>query len=698
MKIEKLKVKAFRGFVNKENEFEFAPITIFYGPNGTGKSSTLNAIEWCFYGNECTGRATGIRERIDWELKNRNASEAPSVEIETSIGKIVKSLEKGSREKSQLDPEVEAILNKYSFKDFLTGVYQHQEVIRAILVEEPKVRNEGFDRLLGLSEYRNIVQVINDIIRKTKSDNLEVKMTPIKDKIAAKVEEWEKMIKIKREDIINKGIKEEDISDEKEGDIKDEIKKELEEFMKELGINPTNEFMQLNKNTETEMFNRIVKNEVTKCRSEMPEMKKQKELGGKQSILNTLLGGYENLLKNLNEKRSRLTEFISKNGDKEKLEIKKNEINGEIEKINREKEERSLQGSIIKKAIEFLEQEGINKNLCPVCGKETADLLGHLKREYEEKYESILKGLEGQLKEKEMEKEEIERLIKESDNLQGELKSSQESLKKKISEISKEINREIKVDEDPKAILNSRISEIQNELEQLRGRNKKKDQKLMDIEEKLPVLEKITEILKYQRYRDEARIIESTDEWKKLEEVSNNFKKLMENLENIISAIQKASEEEAESKIRSAQDKIDEYFKAITNHSSVQKIDLQVKKDPRTHWNNYKLLDQNREEIIPILSQGNLNALALSIFLALSENLPFEFIMLDDPSQSLSSEEKERLVEKLNEVSKKKNIIISTMDNELYKFLKEKLTKQKKIYEFGPYNPQEGPLVNEVQI
>ncbi|MCM8811396.1 MAG: AAA family ATPase, partial [Candidatus Omnitrophica bacterium] len=489
MKIKKLKVKAFRGFV-KEKEFEFAPITIFYGPNGTGKSSTLNAIEWCFYGKDCSGKETGIRERISWESKNRNASEASFVEVETSIGKIFRTLETGSREKSHSDPEVEGILKKYSFKDFLTGVYQHQEVIRAILVEEPRVRNEGFDRLLGLSEYRNIVQVINDIIRKTKSDNLEVKMTSIKNKIATKVEEWERMIKIKREELIKKGIKEEDISDEKEGDIKDEIKKELEEFMKELGIHPTNEFMQLNRKNETEVFNRIVRNEITKCRSEMPEMEKQKELGKKQSILNRLLGEYENLLKNLNEKRSTLTDFISKNGDKGQLENEKRKINEEIEKINKEKEERSLQGSIIKKAIEFLEKEEINKNLCPVCGKETADLLGHLKREYEEKYESILKGLEEQLKEKEKGKEEIERLIKEADKLQKELEFSQESLKKKISEISKEINREIEEDEDPKAILNSQISGIQNELKQLGERIEKKDQKLRDIEEKLSVLEK----------------------------------------------------------------------------------------------------------------------------------------------------------------------------------------------------------------
>ncbi|MBU4532055.1 MAG: hypothetical protein KJ650_00155 [Firmicutes bacterium] len=44
-----------------------------------------------------------------------------------------------------------------SFRDFFTTVYQHQEAIRALLVQEPRDRNDAIDRLLGLSDYRNIL-------------------------------------------------------------------------------------------------------------------------------------------------------------------------------------------------------------------------------------------------------------------------------------------------------------------------------------------------------------------------------------------------------------------------------------------------------------------------------------------------------------------------------------------------------------
>src|SRR5262249_33758417 len=39
---------------------------------------------------------------------------------------------------------------------------QHQEVIRAALTQEPRERNDAIDRLLGLSDYRNLLSGLSD--------------------------------------------------------------------------------------------------------------------------------------------------------------------------------------------------------------------------------------------------------------------------------------------------------------------------------------------------------------------------------------------------------------------------------------------------------------------------------------------------------------------------------------------------------
>ena len=86
LKIKKVEIEGFRGFTQKTSiEFE-NPVTLLHGGNHQGKSSVLNAIEWCLYGDECIGEKSGIRERVGkgemaWRVVNDN-SEKAQVELE----------------------------------------------------------------------------------------------------------------------------------------------------------------------------------------------------------------------------------------------------------------------------------------------------------------------------------------------------------------------------------------------------------------------------------------------------------------------------------------------------------------------------------------------------------------------------------------------------------------------------------------
>lgn len=79
-----LKVKGFRGFPEQAGVREFRfdePATLLYGVQGGAKSSTLNAIEWCLFGDKVANKsATKIEERKNWLIRNKSSSEA-SVEV-----------------------------------------------------------------------------------------------------------------------------------------------------------------------------------------------------------------------------------------------------------------------------------------------------------------------------------------------------------------------------------------------------------------------------------------------------------------------------------------------------------------------------------------------------------------------------------------------------------------------------------------
>ena len=92
-----------------------------------------------------------------------------------------------------------------------------------------------------------------------------------------------------------------------------------------------------------------------------------------------------------------------------------------------------------------------------------------------------------------------------------------------------------------------------------------------------------------------------------------------------------------------------------------------------------------------------MNALALSIFLGMAYLMGADqscgFIMLDDPSQSLGSGHKGKLVEVINEVLNNRMVILSTMDKELQDFIISRITKNKTQYIFDNWTPAHGPEI-----
>lgn len=79
--LQTITIDGFRGFPKRIHFDLDVPIVLAVGPNGTGKSSLVCAIEWCLFGQDVETEAhTGIRERISWESRNRTVSRC-SVEM-----------------------------------------------------------------------------------------------------------------------------------------------------------------------------------------------------------------------------------------------------------------------------------------------------------------------------------------------------------------------------------------------------------------------------------------------------------------------------------------------------------------------------------------------------------------------------------------------------------------------------------------
>ena len=711
--IKNLKIKGFRGYMD-EKEFAFnKPITILSGENHCGKSSTLNAIEWCLFGNECIGKNTGIRERIDWEIPNRNLGSRSDVFVEleledenknickikrkwTSSRKDELSISSGHEQFQGNEAEGKvARLLKLSFQDFLTTVYQHQEAVRAVLTQEPRDRNEAIDRLLGLSAYRNILTGIEAAKISSKQNEMDNTFDEFRNKINTILETRNKDLSNMKIQAGQKGLKEEQLNEKGVLNIANIAKKQLEKFASESGLGLA-ELGVPNQWKDMFLFQKGAEDEIRRLRSEMPDIKKQKELFDSRSKFTQLKIEYDSKKNNLKSAEKELEDLSMEKGKEDDLNNSKSQIEKQISEKEKEMSEANAKAATISKALEYLQLEGVNKNTCPVCGKETADLLMHLKKEWEDKYEKQVGKIQDEINKLKSDLKNTESLL----NRYRELKEKKEYINKALNDANKKISellgRAITERDDSSVLIIGQVNQIDEELKKLEQSVKSKQEILDKIGVLLEQIRIVIEILTHEEKKKIVEQIKQSDEYKQIEKIKDTMALLTNNLDKIKDAINAASNEEAKGKIVSTGNTIDNFFCKITNNPMVNKVNISVSTDTRGR-NNYEFKDQNDKEITPILSQGDLNALALSIFLGMAYLMGADqscgFIMLDDPSQSLGSGHKGKLVEVINEVLNNRMVILSTMDKELQDFIISRITKNKTQYIFDNWTPAHGPEI-----
>jgi DNA repair exonuclease SbcCD ATPase subunit len=171
----------------------------------------------------------------------------------------------------------------------------------------------------------------------------------------------------------------------------------------------------------------------------------------------------------------------------------------------------------------------------------------------------------------------------------------------------------------------------------------------------------------------------------------------MEDVQAIKGSLAAASREEAEAKINAAGTSLDKHFCRIANHPTIRGLVMEVTEDSRTGLNSYNIKSKDGWDPTPILSQGDLNCLALSLFFGLAEaaeeTQPFAFLMLDDPSQSLGPEMERRFVTVLEDIAERRQLIISTPYVGFKGLLMSNITKNKDVYDFLDWTKKNGPQI-----
>ncbi len=723
--LKSLRVRNFRGFLDTDSgRFDLAsPITILNGPNGSGKSSTLNAIEWGLFGDECSGKETNIRERVNWVVANQHANSgkvAVELEIqdEDGIYMVRRELRSRARRKaSDGDVEIERPdgecltgaqaaqfldrLHRSTFRDFATTVYQHQEAIRAIVTQEPRHRSDAIDRLLGLSDYRNLLNALNDVNAKRRQKDFIGEWNAFENRVKTALQTRENGLDERREEAAEIGVPRNKLNAKSALGFGSVVEQALDQFAREAGL----ETMLLpvpEEWTGLKSFCDTVRTAINRLRGEIPAAKEQQELHERQG---KVIGAKTDL----EAEKSKQAEIGNAIRDLDKEHGGQNAVDVQLDKVKKEivEEKDRLRATnarsiLIREAIKFLEVEeekDLLSNLCPVCGNEAPDLLKKLHQLWEERLQAQSGEIDAKIKSLEKKAKKLQSAEEDYKGWNDKLEKVKEKLMDCRSEAGALLGCEIRAEDEPLPLLNAEVERIEGRLQKLSTAIQEKQTRLSDIEKDLDKVKVIHEILHLEDKKKILEQIQQSPEYEELEKLRDRAAELVDDLESIRAAISEVMNEEARDKLADAETAIDCYFRRLTKHPAVSAINLKVETDTRTQRNDYAITDQDDKDLTPILSQGDLNALALAIFLGLAASTDsgaFGFVLMDDPSQSLDSEHKKQLVQVLNEVASQKQLVISTMDREFRDCLAAELTKTKTEYVFERWAPEEGPTISRM--
>ncbi|AOY80349.1 AAA family ATPase [Moorena producens JHB] len=708
-----VKIKGFRGFPEQAGEREFRfdqACTLIVGAQGGGKSSTLNAIEWCLFGKDVANKsATKIEERKNWLVKNQSSRET-SVEVifegNEEILKVYRSdrkrrgnpkfyyqINNGSYQEDETDLRV---LLGLELSDYMSCVYLHQETISALLIQEPKERKNALDRLMGLTDWRNLLDGIKRAKAQEEFKKIDQEFSQIISKIETAKAIKENDLGLAEEEAIFHDIPLSQLSLNGAKAICQGVENAVENFAKDYGLLVPS----LPKYQTTDDLEGFVdggKEAIKQLRNAQPDWERQKELLNQQSELNRLKANVETKVMELNQKENEIHQLEAQYGMLPEILAKKNQIEqeelpakqGSLNTINN-------RAGIIIQTLKFLKsvQEDQAQD-CPVCSTPINPV--QLRQELESWQQDMklqLKPIQKEIRELETAVEELQRLIKTLERLQRERLDKDKGLQQAKNAIAVALETEINDSAHALALLNQAITDVDQELVRIRTAVEQSNQRIDSIDQDLENIKRIITVLRYRQEVDNLFSIQDCPDYKEVEAAKADLEAFCDRLLTIGEAVQEVLGNSAKEKIDATRAAISSIYRQLAHRSDFPDIEI----DPEKY--EVMAVGYGESEVaLRLLNKGDINCAALSIFLALatSEQLTHNigFMVLDDPSQNLDPVHKERLAQVLDQVLEKKQLIIATSEDDFVEQLSFKLTKPNKLYRLGQWTPTRGPTIED---
>jgi exonuclease SbcC len=690
-RLASLKAEGFRGICHPI-DLSFHPrATVIVAPNGCGKTSILGAIEWALFGElPYQPRENATNDEIV-NLHHHPQEAQVRVSLDNGVDTFdVSRTKRVGRRATELaavfaglrnfvgDGASEACFQHLglTLDDFYRAVYLHQESIRGLLLDEPRVRNEALDRLFGVNKLRDILRMLSVKPATDAIGELQATKGRAAAKLQGAIGEVNAQYERALQDASREGLPADDLSPTLAASLVGDVAGRLSSAARLVGYPDVVTFPTADAPEELDRVATRARELVRSIRRKGTELQ-----GGTASA--TQLGALEGSRATLSGAQTlvgtagtELADAVGRLGGMEALSSEMEGVHETLSRLQREWDEVTANQRLNAEAISYL-QHASAATECPVCGQPITahDLLARLQEGLEDQLRIRLQAIEEARAAAKADLARLETAQGEIQRKQKALASAQDALR--LAEGGALASLDTSVEASAlHAALEAKIVQVREAGTRAAEAREAAETHLAAAESVIDRIRVIVRVLRSALERNQALgrlgAMDSSESTADLQMAA--LGSLAADIQTVAAAVQTVASDTARTALDVSGDDYGRFYATLCAHPYFDRLRISVE-EQRVNGvdrNNYVIrthssLDGEASLASSRLSTAQMNCVALSVYLALATRLEHHlgFVILDDPSQSLDLEHKQALVQVLDELDPRLQLLIATQDLEL---------------------------------
>lgn len=687
--LDSVTIRNFRGVAGEQTyQFDGKP-GLLHGNNGVGKSTAAQCIQWTLYGKfpsevlqntAFTAFMTPVgTSGARWygQVAFSAGSSKMIITRDYKAKSFIVEIDGTRYEGSEAEKQRDHLLG-LDMAGFVRTVLLQQSRIRGLLLDTPKDRNAALDRLLGMDD-------IEDLLGRLKPRDLikaaEVRRENIR--LSQKEHEAREKLLLEQRDKAQQEARDHKFLSKDFNSIG--LKKAFAKISKQLtglaakyevDVAPLPECTSIKEATSV---SEQIASTLSRIRSDSNLQRKLTEIDSKISGCQTLKGEFERELGKLTLVREQRDAWLKQNGKPEDVKGRQSQLEDDLAGTRLTLKAADELRQLLADARQHLEHSPSDH--CPVCEQSiasSASLRDNLSDRLDAMASSESTALESRVAELERSIVTIETALENIVELQQALEKTQG----KVDELRGQIVEELGGTGIPEGKVVSRLDEAiltsGTEREELSQGARAIEENLSKVQtEDRRIHSGLIQVL-----RSRAELAQLEDDWKKTQESQTEDEAAAAKLEltadrftGLREALLEAKNEIATDTLAAANPRAEELYKALVRHPVFDR--LKITTAPKANKIDYSFevsIDGEKKsarEARLVLSDGQVTATAIGLFFALSDadthNL--DLLYVDDPTQNLDLPCKEAMAKIIAEIGKRRQVIVSTQDEDFVSFL-----------------------------